>query len=102
MNEHKFRHNFQDCVNPLCSCSLEIEEIVHYLLHCHHFSQYRFDLINSLKSISDDFEFFSGNAKRDIILYCDSSFDTNKIKLILEAVIIHIKNTKKFSGSLFG
>ena len=29
LNEHKFRHNFQDCLNPLCSCSLEIEDTVH-------------------------------------------------------------------------
>ena len=23
LNEHKFRHNFADILNPLCSCSLE-------------------------------------------------------------------------------
>ena len=23
LNEHKFKHNFQDCINPLCTCSLE-------------------------------------------------------------------------------
>ena len=34
LNEHKFRHNFQDSLNPLCSCSLEPESITHYLLHC--------------------------------------------------------------------
>ena len=33
LNEHKFRHNFQDCLNPLCSCSLEIEDTTHYFLH---------------------------------------------------------------------
>ena len=37
---HLSHHNFQDCLNPLCSCSLEIEDTVHYLLHCHHFSHY--------------------------------------------------------------
>ena len=26
VNEHRFRHSFQDCLNPLCSCSLGIEE----------------------------------------------------------------------------
>ena len=41
LNEHKYRHNFQDCLNPLCSCTLEIEGTVHYFLHCHHFSEYR-------------------------------------------------------------
>ena len=102
LNEHKFRHNFQDCLNPLCSGSLEIEDTVHYLLRCHHFSQYRCDLINSVKSVSDDFESFSDNVKRDILLYGDSRFDTNKNELILEATIICIKNAERFSVSLFG
>ena len=101
LNEHKFRHNFQDCLNPLCSCSLEIEDTVHYLLYCHHFSHYCFDLINSIKSISNNFGSFSVNIKRDILLFGDSRFDTNKSKLILEATISYIKNTERFSGSRF-
>ena len=56
LNEHRFRHNFQDCLNPLCSCSLEIEDTSHYLLHCHHFSHHRVDLMNSVKSVCDNFE----------------------------------------------
>ena len=31
--DHKFRHNFQDCLNPICSCGQEIETIIHFLLH---------------------------------------------------------------------
>ena len=38
LNKHKFRHNFQDCLNRLCSCSLEIEDTTHY---CQHFSNRR-------------------------------------------------------------
>ena len=30
LNDHKFRHNFQDCLNPLCSCSLEVETTNQY------------------------------------------------------------------------
>ena len=33
LNKHKFRYNFQDFLNPLCSYSLEIEDTVHYFLH---------------------------------------------------------------------
>ena len=29
LNEHKFRNSFQDCLNPLCSCSLEVETTNH-------------------------------------------------------------------------
>ena len=102
LNEHKFRHNFQDCLKPLCLCSLEIENTSHYLLHCQYYSEHRINLINSVKSISDDFESFSDNVQRDILLYGDSRFDTNKNKLILEATISYIKNTDRFAGSLFG
>ena len=95
LNEHKFRHNFQDCLNPLCLCSLEIE-------HCQHFFEHRINLINSVRSVSENFESFSDNDKRDILLYGDPRFDTNKNKLILESTITYIKNTDRFSGSLCG
>ena len=82
LNEHRFRHNFQDCMNPLCFCSLEIEDTSRYLLHCHHFSQYRIDLMNSVKLILENFESLSDNVKKDILLYGDSRLDGNKNKFI--------------------
>ena len=30
LNQHRFRHNFKDCINPLCSCSLEVENMPHF------------------------------------------------------------------------
>ena len=38
LNEHRFNHNFQNCINPLYSCSLEIESTFHFLLHWHHYT----------------------------------------------------------------
>ena len=101
LNEHRFRHNFQDCMNPLCSCSLEIEDTSHYLLHCHHFSQYPIDLMNSVKSILENFESLSDNVKKDILLYGDSRLDGNKKKITLEATLTYIKSTDRFSASIF-
>ena len=34
LNEHKFRHNFRTTVDPMCSCGIEPETTLHYLLHC--------------------------------------------------------------------
>ena len=99
LNEHKFRHDFQECLNPLCLCNFEIEDTTHYLLHCQYFSEHRINLINSVNSVN--FESFSDNNKRDILLYGDRRFDTNKNKIILESTITYIKNTDRFSGSLF-
>ena len=88
-------------MNPLCSCSLEIEDTWHYLLHCHHFSQYRIDLMNTVNSILENFESLSDTVKKDILLYGDSRLDGNKNKFILEATLTYIKGTDRFSGSIF-
>ena len=34
LTDHKFRNNFQDCVNPICSCGQEIETSTRFILHC--------------------------------------------------------------------
>ena len=49
LNEHRFGYNFQDSLNPSCSCSLEIDDTSHYLLYCYHFSHHRVDPMNSVK-----------------------------------------------------
>ena len=88
-------------MNPLCSCVLEIEDKSQFLQHCHHFSQYRIDLMNTVKSILGNFGSLSNNVKKDILLYGDSSLDGNKNKFILEATLTYIKSTDRFSGSIF-
>ena len=101
LNAHRFRHNFQDCFNPLCSCSLETEDTSHYLLHCHHFSGHRAHLLNSLKSVCDNFESMSYNVKKNVLLYGDSRFDEVKNRFILKATITYVISDIRFSGYLF-
>ena len=100
LNKHGFRHNLQDCMNPLCPCSMEIEGTLYYLLHCHHFSQYHIDLMNNVKSILENFESLSDNVKKDVILYGDSRPGRNKNKFILESTLTYFKSTDRFSGSI--
>ena len=101
LNEHRFRQNFQDCMNPLCSCSLEIEDTLHYLLHCHHFNHIRIDLLNYVKSVYDNFESLSDKDKKEILLYGDSSLERIKYKFILQATLTYIRNFDRLYGSLF-
>ena len=53
LNEHKFRHNFQDCLDPLCSCSLEVETTNHYFLHYHYYNDIRKTLLDTVKEITN-------------------------------------------------
>ena len=34
LQEHKFRHSFQDTLNPLCNCGMDVESSTHCLLQC--------------------------------------------------------------------
>ena len=50
LNEHRFNHNFQNFINPLCTCSLEVESTSHFFLHCLHDNYIRENFLNELKS----------------------------------------------------
>ena len=51
LREHKFKHNFQDCLNPISSCDLNIESTSHFLLHCSTFDDEWYTLLSTLNKI---------------------------------------------------
>ena len=51
LREHKFIHNFQDTLNPICSCGENIETTTHNLLHCPNYLNERMTLWNNLQNI---------------------------------------------------
>ena len=48
LNEHRFNHNFKNCINPLCTCSLEVKSTSHFFLHCHYYDSIRHIMFNEL------------------------------------------------------
>ena len=54
LHEHKFRHNFQDSLDPFCNCSRHIETTIHFFLHCSNYLNQRktlFEKIINMKHI---------------------------------------------------
>ena len=51
LNEHKFRHGFNDTLNPLCACGNDIETTQHFLLRCHQYSSQRKELFEKLEEL---------------------------------------------------
>ena len=100
LNEHRFRHNFQDCLNPLCSRSLEVESTIHYFLHCHYFVQYRNTLLDSVKIILNDNSNITDDSFVNILLYGNQTFNSEENNQIIKASINYILSTKRFSGPL--
>ena len=54
LREHKFKHSFQDTLNLLCSCGVDIETTSHYFLHCSLFHAERSSLLNNINEIDSN------------------------------------------------
>ena len=50
LREHKFKHSFQDSLNPLCKCSFDVESTSHFLLHCLIYNNERSPLISTIRN----------------------------------------------------
>ena len=100
LNQHKFNHNFQDCLNPLCSCSLEVESVSHFFLHCHYYSNIRSTLLNELQSIDINLLNQEDDIVVEVLLYGSTKFNNNQNFRLLSSSIDYILKSERFSGSL--
>ena len=81
--EHKFKLNFQDCLNPLCPCGNEFENATHYLLHCPTYTNKRLTLLNKIKSINCSILVPSDAAVTKILLFGDNTLSNSSNTFIL-------------------
>ena len=101
LNEHKFRHNFNDIINPKCFCGKEPETTLHYLLRCNIYSIYRLQLLNSTCALDGSLKNWSEEKILKILLYGAEDFTSQMNSEILKCTIKFIKKTDRFSGPLF-
>ena len=101
LNNHKFNHNFRDCINPLCSCSLSVENSVHFFLHCHLFSLPRQTLMRNIKSIDKDIINTPDSNLVSILLFASSKYQYHINSKILSFTTGYIFKTERCSSQLF-
>ena len=124
----KFKHGFLDAVDLLCSCITRIENTVHYFLNCPNFQLHEIpfsmktQLLNCAKYLSQwKHNFWTARntflneiaiVDRFIIdqheikiiqtfLYDNPTYSVNDDKLILNASMTYILETKRFDGPIF-
>ena len=97
LEEHKFKQNFQDSVDPLCSCGNDIESTVHFFLHCPNFTTQRQTLLNKLKSINASIMTGNENSVVRTLLFGRPDFDYSTHKEIINATISFILTTERFN-----
>ena len=101
LNRHKFKHNFQNCVNPLWFCSFEIESLSHFFLHCHQIINICAALLDDLQSVDINIPGFSSNEFMDLLFYESPNFNFIQNSNILSSSISFIIESETFSDLLF-
>ena len=100
LNEQRFNHNFQSYINPLCSCGLEIESTTHFLLHCHHFSNIRSTLLNSINEVLGSIINLRDCDLVKTLRFRDQDYTQVENSYIINATIKYVADSKRFNGPL--
>ena len=101
LGDHKFRHNFQDCVFPMYCCGQDIETTTHFLLHCPNHHCARKTLFYNINQVSENILRQSDSTITNILLFGDIKLDFETNKILLMSTIEFISLTERFSCPLF-
>ena len=94
LREHKFKHNFQDTLNPLCPCSLEAEDTCHFFTGCQNFSNLRNVLFDYLNSINSEILKMSEIEIVQVLLFGNKRFSKDMNFRIITSSIRFTKDSK--------
>ena len=97
---HKFKHNFLDTINPLCSCGSDIETTLHFLLYCPNFMECRHTLLSKISEVNSELVTCNDLALIEALLFGNNSFTQYNNSRILDATIAFIVTSKRFDGPL--
>ena len=81
LREHKFNHNFQNCINTLCSCAIVMESTSHFFLHCSLCYGKTSTLLSTLNKIDCKLIETNESSLTETLLFGNSSFDLKKTPL---------------------
>ena len=101
LRDHKFKHSFQDSLNPICNCGTDVETITHYLLHCPLFSDERLILISNIRNIDSNILNLNDSRFLEVLLLGNSSFNNSKNAFIINTTIEYIVSSRRFEVPLF-
>ena len=100
LNEHKFRHNFLNTLNPMCSCGSEPETTAHFLLRCQNHVMNRSKLLKNVYNLDQTLRNYDDDHLIHILLYGSEKFNFNLNKDIIKLTICYLKDTKRFDENL--
>ena len=101
LREHKFKHSFQDTINPLCNCGQDIESATHFFLLCLFFSNERRTLLSTIRSLDFKLLDCTNYDLTQTLLFGNTSQTSSNNFKIINASIDYILSSKRFDEPLF-
>ena len=101
LRDHKFRHCFQDTLNPLCDCGNDTETTTYFFLHCPSFHTPRQTLFSNIRNINEQILSHGEDQLIQMFLYGNPNFNLTVNRLILNATIEYLISTERFKCPLF-
>ena len=101
LREHKFKHSFQDTLNPLCSCGKEFETTFDIVLSCPNYYDERLTLLSKIRNISSNILENTNSQIGQFFLYGDKNFTASTNFIIVNLTIEYMLANKKFDEPLF-
>ena len=87
LREHNFKHSSQDSLNPFCSCGLDIESTMDFLLHCPMYITERHILLSTIENIDNNLLELCKPVLIRTLLFGSNLFDTDATTNVLNATV---------------
>ena len=100
LRKHKFKHSFQDTLNPICNCGNDVESAVHFFLHCPLYSNERRTLLNNLVNIDHKLLANTNFSLTQILLFGNTTFNAIVNTKIINLTTDFVLPTKRFDEPL--
>ena len=99
--EHKFKHSFQDTLNPICNCGNDVESAIYFFLHYPLCSNERRTFLNSLVNIDhtllDNIDF----SLTQILLFGNTTFNAIENTKIINLTMDFVLPTKRLTNQFY-
>ena len=99
--EHKFNHDFQDCLNHICSCGQEIESTSHFVLHCLNYRSARQTFFEKINLIDSNILQQNDLSITKNLLLSSEKLKHDQNNALLMSTIEFILSTERFKYPLF-
>ena len=101
LRDHKFNHNFSDCLDEICMCGEDIESTNHFLLQYSLFLKKRQALLNKICDIDSSLIDRNENFLSYTLLFGKENMNDSDNAHIINATIQYILSTERFYVPLF-